>query len=95
MKIVTPDAAERIALQALNFLASDHDRLERFLGSTGLRPESVRRAAAEPGFLIGVLDHLASDERLLLSFAESASLDPAAIGLAREALSGPSEPNPL
>jgi hypothetical protein len=94
MRRLTPETAERIALQALSFLVSDSDRLERFLNSTGLRPETVRRAAAQPGFLMGVLDHLASDEGLLLSFADSASVDPAAVALAREALAGPFDPDP-
>ncbi|HUZ66293.1 MAG TPA: DUF3572 domain-containing protein [Beijerinckiaceae bacterium] len=91
MRPLTPDAAETIALQALAFLASDSDRLERFLSLTGLRPETVRTAAAQSGFLIGVLDHFASDESLLLSFTKSAALDPAAVALARRALSGPTD----
>lgn len=89
MRSLSPDTAEHIALQALAFLASDADRLERFVDVTGLRPETLRRAAAQPEFLIGVLDHIASDESLLLSFAETTSLDPMTIATAREVLGGP------
>ncbi|HVB89717.1 MAG TPA: DUF3572 domain-containing protein [Beijerinckiaceae bacterium] len=87
MKPPSPQAAEYVAVRALGFLASEPERIDRFLALSGLNPQNLRSAAAEPGFLAAVLDHVASDERLLLSFARSASLDPQAVALAREALS--------
>ncbi|CAH1669639.1 MAG: DUF3572 domain-containing protein [Chelatococcus sp.] len=83
---------EEIALQALGFLASDEERLERFLGTTGLGPDTIRESASQPGFLAAVLDHLAADEALLLTFAANHRLDPEAISIARQKLAGPGVP---
>jgi hypothetical protein len=85
---LTQDAAEALAIQALTFIASDSERLGRFLAITGIGPAQIRAAAQEPGFLIGVLEHLAGDERLLSAFAAETGLDPAAIGKALAALGG-------
>ena len=83
------ERAEALAIQGLAFLASDMERLEPFLSITGLDPRQLRRAAAEPGFLAGVLDHIAGNEGLLLQFAADAGIDPAEISRARLALGGP------
>ena len=85
---LTQDAAEALAIQALTFIASDSERLGRFLAITGIGAAQIRAAAQEPGFLIGVLEHLAGDERLLSAFAAETGLDPAAIGKALAALGG-------
>ncbi len=82
------EAAETIAIQALNFLAEDPDRLGRFLALSGLDPRSIRSAAAESGFLAGVLSHLGSDETLLVAFAAAADVTPAEVDRARRLLAG-------
>jgi Protein of unknown function (DUF3572) len=82
------EAAEALAIQALNFLATEPQRLSRFLALSGLAPESIRAAAAESGFLAGVLAHLGDDESLLLAFAAEAGVKPAAVDLARRTLAG-------
>jgi hypothetical protein len=87
---LTQDAAEGLAIQALTFIAGDGERLGRFLSMTGIGPAEIRQAAREPGFLAGVLDHMASDERLLSAFAAETGADPADIGRARAALGGTS-----
>jgi DNA polymerase IV len=56
------EQAEAIAISALSFIASDPERLDRFLAVTGLDPAALRAAAGAPGFLSGVLDYLCSDE---------------------------------
>jgi hypothetical protein len=81
-------AAAELAVAALTFLACDTERLERFLALTGLGPQSLRAAAREPSFLLGVLDHVASDESLLLAFANENEIDPEDVGRARDALAG-------
>jgi hypothetical protein len=88
--------AELLAVQALAFLAEDQGRLDRFLMSSGIAPQQLRRAAAEPEFLAGILDHLGAEETLLLAFAEHAGIDPADVARARRALPGGSwsEPTP-
>ena len=79
-------------MKALGFLASDDERLGRFMALTGLGPKEIRAGASDPSFLVGVLDHLRGDESLLLIFAESENLDPAAIGEAAMLLGSPQTP---
>ncbi|MDJ1157203.1 DUF3572 domain-containing protein [Chelatococcus sp. SYSU_G07232] len=78
--------AEEVAVAALAFLAADTERLGGFLAATGLGPETIRRAAREPGFLGAVLDYLAADESLLLMFAANRGLDPALVARAHALL---------
>ena len=82
--------AELLAIQALEFLAADGERLERFLMASGIAPQQLRSAAAEPEFLAGLLDHLAAEEAMLLAFAQDAGIDPADVARARRALAGAS-----
>jgi hypothetical protein len=70
------DGAVAIAAQAIAFLATDEDRLGRFLVLTGLSPAELKAGLGQPAFLGAVLDHLLGDEALLLAFAESAGLAP-------------------
>jgi Protein of unknown function (DUF3572) len=81
-------AAEDLAIQALNFLATEPQRLSRFLALSGLAPDSIRAAAAESGFLAGVLAHLGQDESLLVAFAAEAGVKPADVDRARRLLAG-------
>jgi hypothetical protein len=83
------EGAESMAIAALGFLAAEPERLDRFLALSGLGLHNLRQAAASPGFLAAVLDHLAADERLLVAFAAAEGLDPGAVASARDALSGP------
>jgi hypothetical protein len=84
------DAAAALAIAALGFIGQEPERLGRFLALSGIGPESLRAAAREPGFLLGVLDHLGGDETLLLAFAEDQGIDPAQLGRARALLAGES-----
>ncbi|MGL4324603.1 MAG: DUF3572 domain-containing protein [Beijerinckiaceae bacterium] len=79
---------ESLGIKALLYLAADDERLERFLSLTGLAGEDIRAAAAEPGFLGAVLDHLLANETMLTEFAAGEALDPEAIGPARARLPG-------
>mgnify|MGYP001596580529 CR=1 FL=1 len=85
------DAAAAVAIAALSFIASEPERLGRFLALTGIGPESIRDAAREPDFLLGVLDHLAGDETLLLAFADQNELDPVQVAWARDVLAAQSQ----
>src|SRR5215510_15328044 len=82
-------AAEDLAVAALGFIAGEPERLGRFLALSGIGPDSIRAAAREPQFLAGVLDHITSDERLLLAFATENDIDPEAAMRARDVLAGP------
>jgi hypothetical protein len=82
------DAARELAIAALGFIAADHGELSRFLALTGLDPDAIRTAAAEPGFLGGVLAYMAGNERTLLAFAAQAGIAPEEIEKARVVLAG-------
>jgi hypothetical protein len=80
------DAAESLAVQALSFLAGEPERLARFLALTGIGPDRIRAAAAIPGFLAGVLDHVASEDTLVTAFAAEAGVKPEEVEKARRLL---------
>lgn len=82
------DGAEALALRALAFLAEDPERLGRFLALSGLGPGELRTRTTDPALLGGVLDHLLSDERLLLAFAQAHGLKPEEAARARRHLPG-------
>ncbi len=90
------EVAEIVAVQALSFVASDPERLGIFLAETGIGPETLRSAAADPHFLAGVLDFVLRDDVTVKAFAAASELDPATIAAAREVLdedpSGRDEP---
>jgi hypothetical protein len=82
------DSAEALALRALAFLAEEPERLGRFLALSGLGPDELRSRAGDPALLGGVLDHLLSDERLLVAFAEASQIAPEEAARARRRLPG-------
>jgi hypothetical protein len=79
--------AEVMAVEALAFLGRSPERLIRFLDVSGLRPDSLRAAAAEPGFFAGLMDYLVSDEELLVAFAGEIGASPESVMQARHMLS--------
>jgi hypothetical protein len=85
---LTAEVAEAVAVQALSFIAGEPERLGRFLAITGIGPAEIRVAAGEPGFLLGVLEYLISDEALLTAFAAEAGLRPDDPAKAHAALGG-------
>jgi hypothetical protein len=87
------EAATALAIAALGFIADDPERLGRFLSLTGIDPRAIRVAAGESDFLLGVLDHLAGDESLLLAFAQENEIDPDEVRVARSVLAGHEEPS--
>lgn len=77
-----------MALKALAFLASEPERLQRFMDLTGFSIETIRGSASDPGFLGGLLDHLLADQTLLLLFTESEQIAPERVAQARRQLPG-------
>lgn len=76
------DEAETLGINALQFLASDPERLGRFLALTGIGPAELKASAGEPHLLAAVLDHLLRDESLLLVFAAEYRIAPEFMTLA-------------
>jgi len=75
-----------LAVQALSFIAEEPQSLSRFLETSGISADQIRTAAAEPGFLAGVLEYMLADETLLRAFADRAGIDPTAVAGAASAL---------
>ena len=85
---LTLEGAEALALQGLTFLAGDADRLSRFLTLTGIDPGELSGWNGNPGLQGAVLEHLLSDESLLLVFADEIGIAPDTIAPAYAVLSG-------
>src|SRR5436305_13872180 len=85
------EAAETLAIEALGFIAGQPEALGRFLAVSGIGPATLRRAAADPAFLAGVLVFLLGAEPLLTAFAGHAGIQPDRIGKARRAFVGVEE----
>ena len=80
------EKAEVLALQALDFLAQEPERLGRFLALSGIGPAQLRDSAGSPHTLAGVLDHLLQDESLLLVFCSLNGHLPQSVAPARQVL---------
>ena len=83
------EVAEIVAVQALSFIAGDSQRLGAFLAETGIGPQSLRASAADPQFLVSVLDFVLRDDALVKAFAKASELHPTNIMAAREVLGDP------
>jgi len=90
LRKINRDEAENIAVSAFGFIAGEEERMGRFLAVSGLRPETIRSAASDPGFFAGILDYVVSDEPLLLALAQALNTKPEHIMAAHWTLS-PSE----
>lgn len=87
------ETAQILALEVLRFLATDGERLGRFLAWTGEGPLTLRTRAGDPEFLAGVFDYLLAHEALLLEFAQAIDADPASIAPLRRYLPAADPPN--
>jgi hypothetical protein len=83
------EVAEIVAIQALSFIAGEPERLGAFLAESGIGPETLRSAAADPQFLGSVLDFVMRDDATVKAFATVSRLHPTNIAAARQALSDP------
>lgn len=83
------EIAEIVAVQALSFVASDPERLGAFLAESGIGPDTLRSAAADPRFLAHVLDFVMRDDATVKAFAAVAELHPTNIAAAHQALNDP------
>lgn len=89
---MTLEDARLIAIKALAYLASDTDRLGRFLAATGISPEEIRAKAEDLNLLAGILDFLLSDEAMVIEFCQTLDLPPEAPAQARIQLPGYAPP---
>ncbi len=78
--------AQALAVSALSFVAGDDILLPRFLQLTGIEATQIRQAAAEPGFLAGVLQFVAAHEPTLLQYCNETGTKPPDVMAALDAL---------
>jgi hypothetical protein len=83
------EVAEIVAIQALSFIAGEPERLGAFLAESGIGPETLRSAAADPRFLASVLDFVMRDDATVKAFASVSQLHPTNIAAAHQALNDP------
>jgi hypothetical protein len=93
--IVGRSDAESVAIQDLNFIVADVNRIIQFLNVTGLQPETIRTSATSSHFLLGVLEYVAKDDELLKAIHEDLKIRPTAILTAIVHLSPEPEMKPL
>ena len=70
------EVAEIVAIQALSFVAGEPERLGAFLAESGIGPETLRSAAADPQFLVSVLDFVLRDDQTVKAFADASAASP-------------------
>lgn len=82
------EAAETVAAQALAWLAGDPERINGFLVMSGLSPSELMQRAGDPRVLGAVLDHVMSDDGMVMAFCDAAGLAYTVPQAARAALPG-------
>lgn len=87
--VTTSEAAESLAAELFAWMAGEPDVLSRFMAASGLNGASIRAAASDPGFLVGVLDFAVGDDAIVVAFAHHAGIPPDRIAAAWTALTMP------
>jgi len=73
-------------LAAIGWVLQDEERAERYLGLTGLDPDSLRAGLGDPQVLGSALDFLANYEPDLIRAAEALAVTPEELVAARKDL---------
>jgi hypothetical protein len=76
------ESTDALALDVLLWMVQDPDRLMPFLNATGLGPDDLRAGMNDPTVLGAVLDHVMTDEPVLLACAEAIGVKPERIAAA-------------
>ena len=73
---IPKESAEKIALEALGFIAADDTELGRFLGLSGLSIDRLRDTAGTTPTLLAVLDYVMGHVPTARAFAQSQGYTP-------------------
>lgn len=79
---------DALAVDVLTWISRDNEQMNRFLALSGLSADNLREAAAEPGFLAGVLGFLMGHEPTLMAYCEDRDIAPDRVVGAWHALAG-------
>ncbi len=81
-----PDHARELVARILEFVASEPERLARFVRTSSFQPETAEQAARSPLFMLSVLDSVMKDALLLDALHRQERIGPALIELTRARL---------
>ncbi len=85
------EAAEMVAVRVLAWLARNDDLMQLFLNASGCGAEDLRAQAADPAFLVSVLDFLMMDDAWIVAYCAAEGLANDVPMRARQALPGGGE----
>ena len=90
---MTSDDAEIYALKAANWLLSNQELLDLFMGSTGVSENTIKSDIQNTVFLVAVLDFLLLDDKWVIEACDSMELQPELMQTARLTLPGGDQVN--
>ena len=90
---VRAEDAEAMAIEILGWLVGQPDLLNRFMALVGVDAGSIRRAAAEPGFLAAVTGFVMAHEPTLMAFCEENDVKAERVAACHHKLAGPESEN--
>ena len=90
---MTSDDAEIYALKAANWLLSNQELLDLFMGSTGVSENTIKSDIQNTVFLVAVLDFLLLDDKWVIDACDAMKLQPELMQTARLFLPGGDQVN--
>ena len=87
------DDAEIYALKAANWLLSNQELLDLFMGSTGVSENTIKSDIQNTVFLVAVLDFLLLDDKWVIEACDAMELQPELMQTARLFLPGGDQVN--
>jgi hypothetical protein len=90
---MTLDDAEIYALKATNWLLSNQELLDLFMGSTGVSENTIKSDIQNTVFLVAVLDFLLLDDKWVMEACDAMKLQPELMQTARLFLPGGDQVN--
>tara|TARA_B100000579_G_C22073394_1_gene506852 strand:- start:188 stop:466 length:279 start_codon:yes stop_codon:yes gene_type:complete len=87
------EIAETRALEVLNWVLSEDDLIQVFMGTTGASQDDLRSNTLNHEFLISILDFVLMDDSWVISCSKFMNIDPSQIQLIRLSLDGGQEVN--
>ena len=90
---MTLDDAEIYALKATNWLLSNQELLDLFMGSTGVSENTIKSDIQNTVFLVAVLDFLLLDDKWVIEACDAMKLQPELMQTARLFLPGGEQVN--
>ena len=90
---MTLEEAETYALKATNWLVSNQELLDLFMGSTGVSETTIKSDIQKTVFLVAVLDFLLLDDKWVMEACDAMKLQPELMQTARLFLPGGDQVN--